>query len=151
MTARIASGKPRPDKETRPMASAGGILFDARGRVLLIRRADEGIWCFPKGRIEAGETPQEAAAREILEESGLRCEIGRKVGEIGYGFYWPPDDVNYDKRVVFFLARPLGGEVRLEDRFDDWRWTTPARALRLLHHANDRGILRKALKVAGLT
>jgi len=151
MTTRIASGKPRPDKETRPIVSAGGVLFDARDRVLLLRRADEGIWCFPKGRIEAGETPQEAAAREILEESGLRCEIGKKVGETGYVFYWPPDDVNYDKRVVWFLARPLGGDVRLEDRFDDWRWTTPARGLRLLHHGNDRGILRKALRAAGLT
>jgi len=147
----VVSGKPRPYKRTVPVVSAGGVMVDARGRVLLLRRADEGTWCFPKGHVEPGETLQETAAREIREECGLGCSIGKKIAEVQYSYYWPPDDVNYDKRVVWFLARPLGGDVRLEDRFDDWRWTTPARGLRLLHHGNDRGILRKALRAAGLT
>jgi len=146
MTPRVQSRKPRPDKETRPVLSAGGLVFDAQGRVLLLRKADERIWCFPKGHVEEGETPPQAAAREIEEESGLRCRIGAAIGEVAYAYYWAPDDVNYDKRVVYYAARPVGGEVRLEDRFDDWRWATTGRALRLVFHKNDRDILRKALK-----
>lgn len=151
MTAKIASERLRPDKETRTVVSAGGVVVDARGRVLLLRRADEGIWCFPKGHVEPGETEAEAARREIAEECGLACEIGGKIGEVRYAFYWAPDDVNYDKRVVYFLARPRGGDVHLEDRFDGWRWATPLRARRLLYHENDRDILAKATEAAGLT
>ena len=150
MTARIVSGKPRPEKKTVDVVSAGGVIFDRNGRVLLLRRTDEGTWCFPKGHIEPGETAAAAAVREIREECGLVCAIGDPVGEIRYAYYWPPDDVNYEKRVVYFLTRPLGGELRLEDRFSDARWTTPTRALRLLYHDNDRAVLRKALKAAGL-
>ena len=147
----VVSGKPRPDKRTVPVVSAGGVMVDARGRVLLLRRADEGTWCFPKGHVEPGETLQETAAREIREEGGLGCSIGKEVAEVQYSYYWPPDDVNYDKRVVYFLARAEDGQVRLEDRFSDWRWAIPATAERLLHHRNDRNVLRKAAKAAGLT
>ena len=59
--------------------------------------------------------------------------------------------MNYDKRVVYFLARPVGGEVRLEDRFTDWRWAPFATALDSLYYKNDRSVLRKAMKRAGLT
>ncbi|MBI4416191.1 MAG: NUDIX domain-containing protein [Euryarchaeota archaeon] len=151
MTARIQSESPRADKETRKVLSSGGVIVDERGRVLLLRRADEGIWCFPKGHVEPGETPQAAAAREIREECGLLCMIGRKVSEIRYAYYWRPDDVNYDKRVVYFLARPESSDIRLEDRFDAWRWVSPSRALRMLFHRNDKDVLRKAAKAAGLT
>lgn len=151
MTTRILGGAPRPDKETRDALSAGGVILDGGGRALLLRRANEGTWCFPKGGVEPGETPRIAAKREIWEECGLDCAIGRKVAEIRYTYFWPPDDVNYDKRVVYFLAEPRGGDVQLEDRFEAWRWASPTRALRLLHYRNDRSVLRKALKAAGLS
>jgi len=147
----VLSGRPRPDKRTVSVVSAGGVVFDARGRVLLLRRTDEGTWCFPKGHVEPGETLKETAAREIREECGLACTIGKNVAEVRYAHFWPPDDVNYDKRVVYFLARPEGGEIRLENRFSDWRWATTVTAQRLLHHKNDKDVLRKALKVAGFT
>ncbi|HKZ62919.1 MAG TPA: NUDIX domain-containing protein [Thermoplasmata archaeon] len=144
-------GRPtRPDKDTMPVASAGGVVIDASGRVLLLRTADEGIWCFPKGHIERGETAEDAARREIAEECGLAVEIGDRIAEVAYSFYWPPEDVNYDKRVVYFLAHPRDGDVRLEDRFDAWRWATPARARRMLHYGNDRHVLAKAVVAARL-
>ncbi|TLZ51853.1 MAG: NUDIX domain-containing protein [Methanobacteriota archaeon] len=148
---RVASGRSRPDRPTEKVVSAGGVLFDTRGRVLILKRADEGTWCFPKGHVEAGETLQQTAAREIREECGLECEIGRRIGEVRYGYYWPPEDVNYDKRVVYFLAYPVGGVVRLEDRFSDWRWAIRAEAVRLMRRRNDKEILRKAITVAGLS
>ncbi|HYS71570.1 MAG TPA: NUDIX domain-containing protein [Thermoplasmata archaeon] len=144
MSPKLTSARPRRGKPSRPVVSAGGVVFNAQGRVLLLRKADERIWCFPKGHVERGETLEQAAAREIAEESGLQVVIGPKVGEISYRYFWRPDDVNYDKRVIYFLARPVGGEVRLEDRFDDWRWATSAQAKRLVHYANDRIVLKNA-------
>lgn len=141
-----ATGPPRPDKDTRPVVSAGGVILDGRGRVLLLRRADEGTWCFPKGHVEPGETPQEAARREIKEECGLDARIGRKIGEVRYTFYVPDEGVNHGKRVEYFLATPATTDVVLEDRFDASRWATPSRALRLLPYSNDRKILRAALR-----
>lgn len=151
MTVRIESGKPRPDRPTRTVVSAGGVVIHAQGRVLLLRRADEGTWCHPKGHLEPGETVEAAAVREIREECGLVVVLGKRIGEVRYAYYWPPDDVNYDKRVVYFVARAEGGEVRLEERFDDWRWFTPERALAILHYRNDQDLLHKALTAVGLS
>ena len=144
----VRATRPPPigNRKTIPVLSAGGVIFDARGRVFLLRRAGEGTWCFPKGHVEAGETRQAAAAREIKEESGLDVEIGRRIAEIGYTFYSRPDDVNEDKRVVYFLAVPIGGVVKLEDRFDAWRWAWPSSALRTLPYQNDKEVLRAAIK-----
>lgn len=143
--------RPRPDKPTRPVFSAGAVVFDGKGRLLLLRRAGEGTWCFPKGNIEPGESPEQAAAREVHEESGLEVVLGKRIAEVHYTYYWASEDANYDKRVVYFIAHVRGGEVRLEDRFDAWRWVTPARARALLHYRNDRTVLARALKAESLS
>ena len=147
-TSRRVAKPPRGDRRTEGTTSAGCVIFDDRGRVLLLRRTDEKTWCFPKGGVEAGETLQETARREVREEAGLLVDIGRKVAEVAYSFYWPPDDVNYDKGVVYFSARPRGGEIRLEQGFDAWRWSTPGAAAKLLPYANDRQVLRAAVRAA---
>jgi len=145
---RRVAGKPRKDRRTLPTTSAGCVVLDDRGRVFLLRRSDEGTWCFPKGGIERGETTREAALREVREECGLTVDIGPKALEIRYSLYWPPDDVNYNKRVVYFAARRRGGKVRLEPGFDAYRWTEAATAAKVLPYANDRRVLRAALAVA---
>jgi len=61
-------------------SSAGGIVVDGEGRVALVEQRDRKgrwRWTLPKGRIDAGETAETAALREVYEESGLRCEIVR--------------------------------------------------------------------------
>ena len=64
--------------EIRLGISAG--IFDERGRIFLTRRADNGQWCLPGGRMESGESAAEACEREVWEETGLRVRVTRLVG-----------------------------------------------------------------------
>jgi ADP-ribose pyrophosphatase YjhB (NUDIX family) len=87
--------------------SAGGFVLDRRGhdpRVALIARADRRgrlIWSLPKGHIEAGETPQEAAVREIHEETGITGIILAALGTID--FWFMAEDRRVHKTVHHYL------------------------------------------------
>jgi HAD superfamily hydrolase (TIGR01450 family) len=64
----------------RVAAGVAAVVLDRKGRVLLGRRADNGLWGLPSGRVEVGETAEEAVVREVREETGLRVEVVRLVG-----------------------------------------------------------------------
>lgn len=100
-----------------PVECAGAIVRDDAGRLLLIRRGRPpavGAWSLPGGRIEAGETAAEAAAREVFEETGLRVEIGPLLitAVIWDGTY----------RVQDFAATVIDGELRAGDDAAEVRW-----------------------------
>lgn len=84
----------------------GAVVHDAAGRLLLIQRGHEphaGLWSLPGGRIEAGESPEQAVVREVREETGLDVVPGEQVGRVTI----PGEGVVFD--VVDFrctLARP---------------------------------------------
>jgi len=143
---RIRSGPPRKTKPTRPTASSGAAIVGPDGRILLLKRADEEIWCLPKGTVEPGETLEETAIREVHEETGLRVKLLRPLHEVRYSFYWPPAAVNYDKTVTYFLAEPIGGWIAPEPGFDEARWVTRPEALRLLHWKNDKDVVALAFE-----
>lgn len=145
--ARIRSGAPRTDKPLKPTSSSGGVIADAEGRILLLKRADERIWCLPKGTQEPGETLAKTAVREIREETGLIVKLLGPLLTIRYSYFWPPGAVNYDKSVAYFLAEPVAGRLQLESGFDEARWVTRAEALRLLHWKNDRNVVTRAFEV----
>src|SRR2546422_11513153 len=150
--ARIRSGPPRKGRPTQATASSGAAVVGPGDRILLLRRADEDIWCLPKGTVEPGETLEETAVREVREETGLQVRILAPLTEIRYRFYSPRDGANVDKRVVYFLAERVGGRLKLEPGFDDARWFTKSDALRRLHFENDRNIVRRAFEaLAGST
>jgi len=63
-----------------PLAAGDGAVIDDQGRILLIKRADNGKWAMPGGALEVGETPAEGTVREALEETGVRCRALSLIG-----------------------------------------------------------------------
>ena len=128
--------------------SCGAVVFTRIGGVphyLLVRAKDqrEGCHGFPKGHMEPGETEEQTALREILEETGLRVQLlegFRAVTE--YPLPCPPDT---RKRVVFFLAEYEDQPVRiLESELLSYTLAPWPRALELTEHEDNRRILREA-------
>jgi len=71
----------------KQILAAGGIIIDESSdsrRVLLVHRPQYDDWTFPKGKLDRGETVEEAAVREVREETGLKCRIIRKLAEARY-------------------------------------------------------------------
>ena len=138
--------------KTATATSAGGIVFDDRGNVCLIsRRGAKGAlqWTLPKGAAEPGETPEEAALREVREETGLEAELVEKVGTIDYWFVWKPEDTRYHKFVHYFLMRATGGDTSRHDHeVEEARWFPSDEALKAASFANERALLEKAAAMA---
>jgi 8-oxo-dGTP diphosphatase len=118
------------------------IVADAAGRVLLLRRpAAEGIdaWCLPGGKVEAGETIETAAARELLEETGLRLGQCRVILEQ----ISPPmldGDLVY---VSHYLACEVRGVVALNAESVESAWLAPGDLSGYtIAFRNEQGILR---------
>ena len=102
-----------------------GVLIEKDGRYLLIRRAadpDKGMWSVPGGLVEVGEKVKDAAAREALEETGLRVEIVERLGVVDKIMRDDEGRVMYHFIIVQFIARIVEGEVRAMDDALEARW-----------------------------
>jgi 8-oxo-dGTP diphosphatase len=104
--------------------AAGGVIM-RDGRVLLVHRPRYADWSFPKGKLEPGETWEDAAVREVEEETGLRCELGDEVGRTHYSVGDAPKEVRY------FAMNEV----------DEVRWAPLAEARELLSQEHDRRLL----------
>lgn len=99
--------------------SAGGVAVRVEAGVAYVacigRRNRSGRleWCLPKGHIEAGETPEIAAIREVAEETGISSEILHSLGVIDYWF--TGDDRRVHKKVHHFLMEAVGGDITTEN------------------------------------
>jgi 8-oxo-dGTP pyrophosphatase MutT (NUDIX family) len=144
-----ADEKKGPVEGVVTLRSAGGVAAGGEGATLrvAVMRSSFGTWELPKGRIEPGETMQEAAAREIGEEIGLRQL--RSLGHLGWTEHeFERDGVRYRKRVDWFLfAAPADASLAPDagDGILDCGWFPPEAALVMLDHANQRRILRLAV------
>lgn len=85
--------------------------------VLIVHRSRYDDWSLPKGKLDRGESHEEAALREVEEETGLRCELGRERTDVRYR-----DRKGRRKRVRYWKMRPLAGSFRVNDEVDEVRW-----------------------------
>ena len=118
----------RVGQQSTLAASCSAAVFDATQRkVLLTRRADNGRWCLPGGRMEPGESVAEACAREIWEETGLQVTVGRLIGVYTSPHYilTYPDGNRWQVVGFHLAATPMGGELRLSDETTEYGYFTP--------------------------
>jgi 8-oxo-dGTP diphosphatase len=115
--------------------AAGGVV-ERDGRVLLVHRPRYDDWSFPKGKLDPGESFEHAALREVEEETGLRCTLGRELPSAEYEVRGRP------KLVRYWLMTPES-EPGFEpnEETDELRWVTPDEARELLTYDRDRYVL----------
>lgn len=122
------------------VAGAGGIVRrevgTGRFEVALIHRPGRDDWSLPKGKQEPGESYEECALREVLEETGYRCRLLSFVGFTEYR-----DRRGRPKVVHYWLMDVLGGEFAPSDEVDDLRWVELERAAQVLSYGRDRELL----------
>ena len=141
--------------------SAGGVLVrKIRGRTMVaaIRpRGKDEVWALPKGRIDAGETPAEAAVREVREETGVEGRLVEKLGDVRYVYTASWEEAKGErifKVVSFFLLRAGRGRIGEIDEamrieVAEARWLPLEEAPRLLTYGGERQMALKALEQVG--
>lgn len=139
----MQSNQSKKRLKTRREFSAGGVVIKDKKEVLLIKNPSN-IWTFPKGHIEKGETKEEAAIREVKEETNIDAEIVTYLGEISYFFVW--GGVRVYKTVYFFLMRYVAGIPVPSWEVKDARFFPLERAKQLLKYKGDKEIFSKALE-----
>ena len=135
---------------TKEQVSAGGVVCRARGRrteVALISVGEEGRWQLPKGLVGRNESPEEAALREVREETGLECEIVAPLESVEYWYFSKGSArrVRFHKRVHFYLMRYLSGETEgHDDEVNEARWVALEDAGVMLAFKGERKALEQA-------
>ncbi len=119
------------------------VIFDGQHqKILLTRRADNGQWCVPGGRMEPGESVEECCRREVLEETGLEVEVKRLIGVYSNRdqLVVYPDGNKVQIVVLSFEAQVTGGTLMLSNETIDARYFTPQEidAMELFDRHKDR-------------
>ncbi|MFN2609082.1 MAG: NUDIX hydrolase [Acidimicrobiales bacterium] len=120
--------------------AAGGLVWrqgTAGVEVLLVHRPRYDDWSLPKGKLDDGEQFPAAALREVEEETGLRCALGREVAGTRYR-----DRHGRPKVVRYWEMRPVEGRFVPSDEVDEVRWLPLAGAAALLSYPRDADVLR---------
>jgi len=108
-----------------PRVAVGAVVI-RNGSVLLVKRGQapsDGKWAIPGGSVELGETLQQAAEREILEETGLRIRAGRPVYTFDFIERDGRGDIRFHYVIIDLQADYLGGELKPGDDADQAAWT----------------------------
>jgi 8-oxo-dGTP pyrophosphatase MutT (NUDIX family) len=140
----------RKGTTTKTEVSAGGVLYRRTDAgdvevVLASRRTRRGdlAWGLAKGGIEADESVETAAVREVREETGLVAEIEADLGDTKYFYVW--EDVRIRKTVHFFLMRAAGGDpADRDDEMEEIRWFPLPRAIKRAAYRGERDVLERA-------
>jgi 8-oxo-dGTP diphosphatase len=134
--------------EARPLASvasvrdrieaAGGVVV-RDGQVALVHRPRYDDWTLPKGKLDNGESFEEAALREVWEETGLRTRLVRELPPVNYEVRGRPKVVRY-----WLMGVESDEGFVVNDEVDLVRWVEPAEARALVTYDRDRDVLAAA-------
>lgn len=120
--------------------AAGGVVWrraaDGALEVLVVHRPRYDDWSLPKGKLDGGESAEAAALREVEEETGLRCSLGRELPTVRY-----VDHHGDEKRARYWAMQPIGGSFTPNDEVDEARWLPVDDAAGLLTYDRDRMVV----------
>lgn len=105
--------------EVTPKVASLAAVFDDDGRILLMKRADTGRWCLPGGKLDAAETPEEGAVREVREETGLDVEVDDLVDTYARR---PGEDTPYHVVALAYACERVGGDLEPSHEADALRY-----------------------------
>jgi ADP-ribose pyrophosphatase YjhB (NUDIX family) len=151
-----SANKPGPNKQMKyakrvDEVSAGGLVIDTTGtKGLLIGRKDlkdqKGerlLWSLPKGHIEEGETPEQAAIREVCEETGIESEISKSLGVIDFWFMAGGKRIH--KTVHHYLFKETGGHLAPQiTEVDDVGWFPLEEIISMLAYPDEKKLIAKS-------
>jgi 8-oxo-dGTP diphosphatase len=123
--------------------AAGGVVWrrsDGSIEIALVHRPKYDDWSLPKGKLDPGESFEDAALREVWEETGMRCELGRELGETHY-----EDNKGRPKVVRYWAMGGCEGEFEPNDEVDELRWVSLAEAREMLSYDFDRDLVGRVI------
>jgi 8-oxo-dGTP pyrophosphatase MutT (NUDIX family) len=139
---------PPRSSATSTEVSAGGVVLRGDEVVVIVptRRAANGqkVLALPKGHVDPGETPAEAAEREVREEAGVEAKLVEELGEVRY--WYQRNGRKIPKLVTFFLFRYTAGDVADHDsEVEEARWIPMEEAIRTLTFKGEREMVERAV------
>jgi 8-oxo-dGTP pyrophosphatase MutT (NUDIX family) len=132
------------DPDAADVKAAGGVVWrrgaDGAPEIVAVHRPRYDDWSLPKGKLDSGESWEQAALREVEEEVGLRCTLGPELPPVSY-----TDQKGRAKAVRYWLMEPAGDAAFTpNEEVDEMRWVDLETAVGLLSYPHDAELVRDA-------